>query len=194
MRIKKLLITLLPVIVAACSSNNCPVENTVYCNISYIDSEGNAIKYSDGITVSTLMPGWKIQYIYRRLGYTQVVSDTERPDLIEEGYTESTVNTRNTKVLINQVTAVSRIQVPMSYFNDVDTLVFNYENITQADTLYITKENYPHVDYPECGVYQFHTITGIRFTNVAFDTIQIANPAVNHEGNDNINIRFNGTD
>ncbi|MCQ2213877.1 MAG: DUF6452 family protein [Bacteroidaceae bacterium] len=191
----KRLFYIIPLLVLiACSSNNCPMENTAYCVLAYYDSEETAIKYLDTVTVSTLMPGWKTQYIYRRLGTTTIVSDTARHALIEQGYTQTVVTQRNEKVLVNRSLGVSSIKVPMSYFNPVDTLVFSYGSISLKDTLYIFKESYPHVDYPECGTYRFHHITDIKYTDAAFDKIEISNPTVNYEGQENIRIHFNGVD
>ncbi len=39
-----------------CSANNCPLESSVFCNYGFYDSEGNAVSYSDAITVSIRIP------------------------------------------------------------------------------------------------------------------------------------------
>ena len=70
-----LIISLL--LLSGCSASNCPLENTVTCNYGFYDSEGTAVTYNDTITVSTLLPGTKTVYIYRRLGYSTVTLDKQ---------------------------------------------------------------------------------------------------------------------
>ena len=62
-------------LLAGCYSNNCPLENMVTCNYGFYDSEGTAINYHDTITVTTLMPGYKTVYTYRKLGNMTVTKD-----------------------------------------------------------------------------------------------------------------------
>lgn len=164
----------------------------VCCNYYFYDSEGTAITYSDAITVSAIMPGSKNMYVYRRLGATTVTSSKPRPDLIEAGYTEKLEQQRNDTILVNQAKGKRMLQIPMSYFNKVDTLLFRYGSISSCDTIYIEHESFPHVDLPECGSFRFHLIKNIDATDAAIDHIEIAIPTVNYDGAENIKIYFNG--
>lgn len=175
-----------------CYSNNCPLENTVTCNYYFYDADGNAIAYNDYITVSTLMPGYKTVYTYRKLGNATVTKDEQDAELVEQGYTETISEQRKDTILLNKIYNASSIKVPMSYYHEEDTLVFAYESITLKDTIKIRHSSYPHVDLPECGTYRFHSLKSITATEAAIDHIEIADPKVNYQGNKNVKIYFNG--
>lgn len=178
------------VALAGCYSNNCAINNIVQCNYFFYDAEGNAIKYAPAVTVSAILPGGKMMYIYRQMG-TEVTSEVPRPDLKEEGYRETVQYARNDTVLINKMSNQRYIQVPMSYFNPCDTLLFRYSNIYSVDTVYIEHESFAHVDLPECGSYRYHKLKSIRATDNAIDHIEIVNPIVNYDQKENIKIYFN---
>lgn len=179
-------------LMVGCYSNNCPLNNTVTCNYYFYDSEGTAITYGDTITVTTLMPGQKMMYIYRKLGNTTVTSAYQDTTLINQGYTESTVWQRNDTILINKLSGASSMEIPMSYFHDADTLIFTYGSISLKDTIKIQHDSYPHVELPECGTYRYHTLKSITTTDAAIDHVEISNPLVNYDGSENIKIFFNG--
>ncbi len=179
-------------LVAGCYSNNCPLNNAVLCNYSFYDSQGTAITYGDTITVTTLKPGYKTVYIYRKLGNPTVTKNEPDTALVQQGYTESTAQQRNDTILLNRLTNASTMSLPMSYFHDSDTIIFTYARISLKDTIKIQHESYPHVELPECGTYRFHTLKSITATDAAIDHIEISSSHVNYEGNENIKIYFNG--
>jgi len=144
------------------------------------------------ITVSTLMPGWKTVYIYRQMGSYTVEREERDSVLLNQGYVETVTQRRNDSILINKISGTSQIEVPMSYFNSCDTLIFSYENISLKDTIKIEHSSYAHVELPECGSYRFHTLKSIKATDAAIDHIEISNPKVNYEGAENVKIFFNG--
>ena len=183
---------LLPII-CGCSSNNCPLENTVLCNYHFYDSEGTAIKYGDTLTISTLLPGNKAVYVYRKFGTPTLTLDYMNPKLVDEGYTVTEQTARRDTILVNKAFGSSEVHIPMSYYNPADTLIFNYSSISRNDTVIIDHTNHPFVELPECGSHQFHELTGISATDAAIDRIEIVNRHVNYEGNENIRIYFNGT-
>lgn len=175
-----------------CYSNNCPLENTVLCNYYFYDSEGTPITYGDAITVYTLRPGWKCVYVYRKLGNTTVSRDYIDSALIRDGYTMTETTQRN-DTLLNKKSNASSIQLPMSYFNSADTLVFSYGGISLKDTILVKHDSYPHVELPECGSYRFHTLKEVSVsTNAAIDHVEISNRKVNYDGQENVKIYFNG--
>ena len=179
-------------VLTGCYSNNCPLENTVTCNFGCYDAEGNAISYGDTITITTLMPGYKTVYTYRKLGNMTVTKDEQDTALINQGYTETTSQQRKDTILINQKYGASNIKVPMSYFNEEDTLIFSYKMISLKDTIKIRHSSFPHVELPECGAHRFHTLLGVTATDAAFDHVEIGNPNVNYDGAINIKIYVNG--
>lgn len=179
-------------LLASCSSNNCPLENNVLCNYYFYDSDGNAITYTDAITVKTLLPGQKTVYTYRKLGYNTVTLDQPDTTYLEQGYSETESVVRRDTVLVNKSSSRSFIQLPMSYYHSADTLVFSYASISLDDTVIVSHRSYAHVELPECGTHYFHQLLDIRATDAAIDHIEIANPLVNYMGNENIRIYFNG--
>ena len=175
-----------------CYSNNCPLENTVTCNYGFYDSEGKAISYGDTITVTTLMPGYKTVYTYRKLGNKTVTKDAPDTALVNQGYSESVTQQRKDTILLNNLHGASSMKVPMSYFREMDTLVIAYRSITRKDTIKIQHSSYANVELPECGMYRFNTLQHIWSTDAAIDHIEISEPKVNYDGNINVKIFFNG--
>ena len=186
-----LIISLL--LLSGCSASNCPLENTVTCNYGFYDSEGTAVTYNDTITVSTLLPGTKTVYIYRRLGYTTVTLDKQDSSYIKNGYNQSTAVVRRDTILLNRISGASTMSVPMKYFSDNDTIILSYASISNKDTLYVSHDSYSYVELPECGTQRFHTLTGLRSTYNGISGIEIVNPKVNYDGKENVKIYFNGT-
>ncbi len=177
---------------ASCSSNNCPLENTVLCNYYFYDMDGTPITYTEPITITTLMPGTQTLYKYRKLGYTTVTLDHPDSTYIADGYSETTETARRDTILVNQSSTRAYVQIPMSHFNPADTLVFKYTNISRNDTIVVSKKSYAHVELPECGTHYFHQLIQIKSTDAAIDHIDISNPLVNYEGKENVKIYFNG--
>lgn len=162
------------------------------CNYYFYDSEGTPIKYEPAITVSAILPGSKTVYVYRQLGYETIISETIKEELVKEGYTQSTQLYRNDTILINKASDQQYLQVPMSYFNNADTLLFTYSDISLPDTIFVEHESYAHVDLPECGSFRYHSLKSIRATDNAIDHIEIVNSTVNYDQAENVKIYFNG--
>ena len=183
----------LVLLLCACGANNCPLESKVTCNYGFYDAQGTSVKYNDTITVTTLKPGMKTIYTYRKLGYKTVVLQTRDSSYIKNGYTETVGQTRRDTILVNNLSNANKVKIPMSYFSDNDTIIFAYNNISNRDTLYIAHDSYSNVELPECGTHRFHHLKSIRCTNSGIDHIDIVNPEVNYEGNENVKIFFMGT-
>ena len=177
-----------------CSSNNCPLDNYVACNYHFYDYEGKAVTLLDTLTVKTLLPGYKTVYVYNKLGYTPVTLNHRDSSYIDNGFVEKIETVRRDTVLVNKLTNASSFQVPMSYFNAEDTLVFSYKSIILSDTIKVAHQSYPHVELPECGTYRFHNLRSINCTNRYIDRIEISNSKVNYEGKENVKIFFNPTE
>ncbi len=176
-----------------CSASNCPLENTVTCNYGFYDSEGTAVNYNDTITVTTLLPGKKTVYIYRQLGYQPVTLDHQDSSYIENGYSQTISVVRRDTVLVNKQAGGNSLKLPMQYYSANDTIILSYSSISNKDTIYLSHDSYSYVDLPECGTHRFHTLTGIRCTYSGISSIEISNPKVNYDGNENVKIYFNGT-
>ena len=74
------------VLLCSCSASNCPLENTVTCNYGFYDSNGTPIIYNDEITISTLLPGYKTVYIYKKLNEETVSLNYHDETYINNGF------------------------------------------------------------------------------------------------------------
>ena len=177
-------------LLSRCSSNNCPLENTVLCNIDFYDESGNHLTLEDTLTVKTLLPGFKQSYYYRKEGYPPVVSEEPVDSLRDNGYTETISQQRRDTILVNKLTEKSSVAVPMSYFQEEDTLVFDYASISNNDTIIVSHVNTPHMELPECGSYMFHIIKNVTSTDAAINRILVKEAKVTYQGHENIQVYF----
>ncbi len=180
-------------IICSCSASNCPLESNVTCNYGLYDSNGNPIVLNDELTVTTLLPGYKTVYIYKQLNAETVTLDYQDDSYLERGYSLTISNVRKDTVLINKITNVNTLKIPLSYFAEKDTIILSYASISNKDTIYLQHNNYTHVDLPECGTNRFHTLKNISSTYSGINDVEIVNSTVNYEGNENVKIYFNGT-
>jgi len=128
------------VFMAACSSIDCPLNNTVYTKYKLL---GPVSTLSDVLTISTT----------RQNGLDSV--------------------------LINQQQNTDSFYLPMSYGQDEDVLYFQTNQI--MDTVWVRKTNRPHFESVDCGLNYFHTITGVRFTRNALDSVVIHQKEVTYD-------------
>ena len=92
-------------------------------------------------------------------------------------------------LFINHITDADEISLPMSYTQDIDTVIFLYED-GMRDSLYITHSNEPYYQSMECGTLMFHSISEVEHTGVWMEKAAIKNKKVNFKGNENIKIYF----
>ena len=137
---KLLLFLIIAAILGACSSVDCPLNNTVYTN--YV-LRGPVDTLQDTLTIST------------------------------------TTSDGSDSVIINKQVNTDSFSLPMSYFRDED--IFVMQTNTLFDTIVVQKTNTPHFESVDCGVNYFHTITGIRYTRHALDSVVIHNNSVNYD-------------
>lgn len=139
LRLRSLLV--LPLLMlAACSSVDCPLNNTVYTNYKLM---GNVTTLPDTLTISTT-----------------------RHDGMDS-------------VLINQQVNTDSFSLPISYGQDEDVFYFHANALT--DTVWVEKTNEPHFESVDCGLNYFHTLTGVRFTRHAIDSIVIHHKTVDYD-------------
>ncbi len=188
-----LIVLFVTIINNGCSSNNCPLNNTVGCNLYFYDVEGTSISYNDAITIKTLLPGWKTVYTYRKMGEQTIELDNRNESLLKQGYTESISESRKDTILVNKASGKSYLPIPLSYFNQCDTFIISYSSISLSDTLFVTHDSYTYVEIPECGAYRFHSIMNSECnTGAAIDHVEVSNNKVTYDGYENIKIFFNG--
>ena len=82
-------------------------------------------------------------------------------------------------VLINKQTNTTEFSLPVSYAHDEDVLYFQTGQL--LDTVVVSKTNQPHFESVDCGVNYFHTITNVRYTRHALDSIIINHNDVNYD-------------
>ncbi len=146
---------------AACSTIDCPVQNKV------------AVNYA----VKTIVGGVE-------------VNDTLKDTL----YVWSTRSDGDDTLIFNSGIDVSSFSLPVSYTHPEDKLVFclvDTNKVAKIDTVWIKKEDIPHFESVDCSAHFFHTLTAVRSTHEAIDTIFINNPKVNYDPSvDHIHIHF----
>jgi hypothetical protein len=145
------LLLILSVVLVACSSIECPIENTVAVNYA-------VMKYQNGEEVADTLND--TLWVWSRR------SDGDDTLLYNRG-----VNVRSFSL-------PASYQGPQDtlIFLTVDTLQ-NFD----VDTVWISKEDIPHFESVDCAVRYFHKITDVRSTHEAIDTIIINNSSVTYD-------------
>lgn len=82
-------------------------------------------------------------------------------------------------VLVNQQVNTDSFSLPMSYAGREDVLYFHTGHL--HDTVWVEKTNEPHFESVDCGLNFFHTITGVRYTRHALDSIVIHHNNVSYD-------------
>ena len=92
-------------------------------------------------------------------------------------------------IVVNHIQNADILQLPMSYTNECDTVIFNYgQEIT--DTIYVRHKNIPFYISMECGTVMYHRIEEVTHTNNLIDSIAIEERNVNFDYNENIKLYF----
>ena len=155
---KRLPYICLLMLLAACSSIDCPVNSIVETIWKVYDGEGQELKLSDTLTVTTV----------RR-----------------DGKEITVLNGRNDTVL-NKLAEKSMFNLPISYSHPEDIFVFHFDNnnndsLHVTDTVWIKKDDYAHFESVDCNTIFFHTLTNVRYTKNYIDSIVIKNPSVTYD-------------
>lgn len=82
-------------------------------------------------------------------------------------------------VLINQQVNTDSFSLPISYGKPEDILFLKANHLT--DTIWVQKTNEPHFESVDCGLNYYHTITGVRFTRHAIDSVVINHNRVTYD-------------
>lgn len=87
-------------------------------------------------------------------------------------------------LLLNSGINLAAFDIAMSDSRKEDVLGFTFINddkeITR-DTVWIAKENYPHLESVDCGPKFFHTVTEVRYTRNRIDRIELIKKNVAYE-------------
>jgi len=100
-------------------------------------------------------------------------------------------------MLLNRSVGTSKLTLPLSYWQEEDTLVLKIEGKDSEgeryllrDTVWIKKTNLVHYESPDCPTTLFHDIQEIRTTHEFIDSINIIRSSVNYETTDNLQIHL----
>ena len=151
---------------AACESSNCPLNNIVESVYVFYASERTA----DG----TFQAGTSVK--------------------LQDTLTVTAFGTDS--LLVNRLVGQSGAKLPVSYYQQADTLVFTFtdsQGATGYDTICIEKDTRHHFDDPSCPVHMFHTVKDIHFTRHLIDTIIVSNASINYDGAENFQVYFRTT-
>lgn len=87
-------------------------------------------------------------------------------------------------VYINQQTDVTKIDVPMSYISDTDSIALTLtidENTSVSDTLVLSKSNEAVFESVDCPARYCHNVSYVSSTHNFIDTLIINNPKVSND-------------
>lgn len=95
-------------------------------------------------------------------------------------------------VLLNRAVNTPSLTLPLSYWRDEDTLVFNVkgDGYLLRDTVWVKKTNQVHYESPDCPTTVFHTIQDVRNTNEFIKSITVIRSSVNYETTTNLQIHL----
>ena len=95
-------------------------------------------------------------------------------------------------VLLNRSVNTASLNLPLSYWQDEDTLVFSVKGngYLLVDTVWITKSNEVHYESPDCPTTLFHTIQDVRNTQEFIKSITVIRSSVNYETTTNLQIHL----
>lgn len=106
-------------------------------------------------------------------------------------------------VLINHITNVSSILLPLREGADRDTLLFQLTNSAgqaATDTLFVTHTRTPHFESVDCPASVFHNISQVSFTShplselpLTIDSISLVRSIVNYDDIENVRIYLRST-
>ena len=135
----------------ACSSIDCPVDNTVAANFAVMAFDGTS-EVAD--TLKDTLNVW---------AHRQNGKDTL---LLNKG--------TNVKSFSLQMSYKQPVDVMV--FQVTDTL-----NQVVTDTVWVSKDDQPHFESVDCSPRYFHYLTAVRSTHQRIDTIMINNPSVTYD-------------
>ncbi|MBO7120114.1 MAG: hypothetical protein J6W03_07340 [Bacteroidaceae bacterium] len=99
---------------------------------------------------------------------------------------------KNGPTLLNRSVGTASLNLPLSYWQDEDTLVFTIkgEDYLIQDTVWITKTNQVHYESPDCPTTLFHEIQNVRSTHTFIKSITVIRSSVNYELTTNLQIHL----
>lgn len=95
-------------------------------------------------------------------------------------------------VLLNRATRTAELTLPMSYWQEADTLCLTLygDDYETDDYLVVKKTNTEHYESPDCPATMFHVVTGVGFRSPygTVDSVVVVKPTVNYDPQENLRI------
>jgi hypothetical protein len=128
--------------------------------------------------------------VYSRYAFYGIVNGTSTTVKLNDTLTVTAFGTDS--VLINKDYGASSLDIPVSYYNPVDTLLFRYSTASGVafDTIWVEKNNYEHFESTDCPTAMFHNIIKVNSTHNLIDTVKIENSVIDYEEKTNFQIHF----
>ena len=146
----------LVLLIAACSSIDCPVDAIVQTKYQIRNSDGKELKLTDTMTIiSTRLDGQDVSLL--------------DPTLYNKGIDISEFS----------------IPISYQHLEDVLAFHFDNSNsnVHMVDTVWIKKEDIPHFESVDCKASFFHEITDVRHTRHYIDSLVLLNRSVTYDRN-----------
>ena len=156
---KRLPIFLLTLLVVACSTIDCPVQNVVSVQYEIRDKAGDALSIKDTLSVITT-----------RLDGSDILLDI-------------TTHLNGQDAILNRLIDKSAFSLPISYSHPEDILFFCFTDTvkTVVDTVWIKKDDIPHFESVDCSAAFFHHLTDVRCTHNYIDSLVLIEPSVDYD-------------
>ncbi len=126
---------------------------------------------------------------YNRIGFYSSTDSVTGKYALPETLTVSIMINGTDSILVNHITDADGLQLPMSYTNSCDTVIFSY-NDAITDTLYVAHENILYYQSMECGTVMYHKLDSITHTDRFIDSVSIVQQYVKFDPNENVKIYF----
>ena len=110
-------------------------------------------------------------------------------DTLKDTMTVRAIRMEGDTLVFNRGVNISTFDIPVSNSRKEDRLGISFQTANGEitnDTIWIEKENYPHLESVDCGPKFFHTITGLRYTRNRIDRIEINEKTVEYESDKEI--------
>ena len=124
---------------------------------------------------------------YNRIKFYNIDNNIESEYKFPDVLTVSLVVNGKDSIVINHLEGANSLQLPISYTQECDTVVFFYENKV-TDTLFVKHENIPYFISMECGLAMYHRLQSVEHTDAFIDSVAIINDYVNFDNNENIKL------
>ena len=125
---------------------------------------------------------------YNRIGFYKSDSTDVKYQLPEVLTVSLMINGKDS-IVVNHIEYADALQLPMSYTNECDTVIFGYGNDI-ADTLFVAHENILYYQSMECGTIMYHKLEDIKHTGILIDSVAIVRDYVKFDANENVRIYF----